>query len=120
MNSLKLTSLFCDHLYTALYGPRTLAFWAEKDNTLVDPARILWEESRSARKRISQEQQRIDIKLLCNQCGLAKILFQYKHQDSHQYPVYLAPMEDMNHLYTCPDVNATKVLKKGTDEMKSF
>ena len=39
----KLTSITRDWLYTNLYGCRTLAYWAEKDNIPTDPARILWE-----------------------------------------------------------------------------
>ena len=31
-----------------------------------------------------------------------------------------APMEDRNHLFTCPDAKTTKVFTKGLDEMKTI
>jgi len=37
----KFTSICRDSLYTNLYGSRTLAYWAEKDNTPKDPKTIL-------------------------------------------------------------------------------
>ena len=50
----KFTSICRDSLYTNLYGSRTLAYWAEKDDTPKDPKRILWEESRLAMNRLSR------------------------------------------------------------------
>ena len=83
----KLTSTTRSRLYTSLYGVRTLEYWAKKDNLPMEPTRILWEESRLARKSMSRAQRRIDTKLLCNQCGLAQTLFNRRHKDTHHCPV---------------------------------
>ena len=69
---------------------------------------------------MSRAQQRLDTKLLCNQCGLAKTLFNRRYQDTHNYPVCAAPCEDRDHLYTCLDDGANKVSKKGIDELKKI
>ena len=66
LQGFKLTSITCNWLYTNLYGCRTLAYWAEKDNTPTDPAKILWKESCLACKKMSFAQQRLDTKLLNN------------------------------------------------------
>ena len=50
----KLTSITSNSLYISLYGGRTLEYWAKKDNLPRDPTRILWEESRLARKTMSR------------------------------------------------------------------
>ena len=93
----KLTSITRSGLYTSLYGVRTLEYWAKKDNLPMDPTRILWEESRLARKSMSRAQCRLDTKLLCYQCGLAQTLFNRRHQDTHHCPVCEAPGEDRDH-----------------------
>ena len=80
----------------------------------------MWEESRLARKQMSRAQRRLDTKLLCNQCGLAKTLFNRKYQDTHNCPVCNAPCEDRDHLYKCPDADANKVFKKGIDELEKI
>ena len=49
----KFTSICRESLYTNLYGSRTLAYWAKKDNLPTDPKLILWKESRLAMKRLS-------------------------------------------------------------------
>ena len=116
----KLTSITCEWLYTNLCGCHTLAYWAQKDNIPTDPARILWEESRLARKKMSKTQQRLDTKLLSNQCELSKTLFNYRYQDTHICPVCDAPYENRDHLYTCPDDGANKVFKKGIDELEKI
>ena len=120
MNGSKLTSISHNSLYTSLYGSRTLAIWAKKDNISTNPTRILWEESRLARKRMTQAQQQIDTKLLCNQCSFDKTLFQHKHQDTHSCPVFSTLMEVCDHLYTCPGIDATKVFKREIDEIKNI
>ena len=104
-------------MYISLYGGCTLEYWAKKDNFPTDPTRILWEESRLARKKITRAQRRLDTKLLCNQCGLAQTLFNRRYQDIHNCPVCDALGEDRYHLFTCPDKGANKVFKKGIDEL---
>ena len=116
----KLTSITRDCLYIILYDCCTLEYWAEKDNLPTDPTRILWKESRLARKKMSRAQQCLDTKLLCNQCGLAKTLFNRRYQDTHNCPVYDAPCEDRDHLHTCPDEGANTVFKKGIDELEKI
>ena len=70
---------------------------------------------------MSRAQRRLDIKLLSNQCGLAKTLFQRKYQDTHSCPVCSVPfVEDRDHLYTCPDAGANKVFKKGIDKLEKI
>ena len=113
----KLTSITRNGLYISLYGGCTLEYWAKKDNLPIDPTRILWEESRLARKKTTRAQHRIDTKILCNQCGLAQTLFNRRHQDTHNCPVCDVPGEDWDHLFTCPDEGANKVFKKGIDEL---
>ena len=66
---------------------------------------------------MTRAQQRLDTKLLCNQCGLAQTLFNRRYQYTHNCPVCDAPGEDRDHLFTCPDEGANKVLKKGIDEL---
>ena len=66
---------------------------------------------------MTRAQQYLDTKLLCNQCGLAKTLFNRRYQDTHNFPVCDAPCEDRDHLFTCPDEGANKVFKKGIDEL---
>ena len=69
---------------------------------------------------MSRAQRRLDIKLLSNQCGLAKTLFQRKYQDTHSCPLCSTPFEDRDHLYICPDAGANKVFKKGIDELEKI
>ena len=107
-------------MYTNLYGCWTLVYWAKKDNISTNLSRILWEESRLARKKISRAQQPLDTKLLSNQCGLAQILFRRKYQDTHSCPVCSVPFEDRDHLYTWPYEGANKVFKKGIDELEKI
>jgi len=80
---------------------------------------MLWEESRLAMKRMTHAQRRIDTQLLSDQCGLTKTLFHRKRQDTHNCPVCSAPMEDRDYLYTCLDIEATKVFEKGTNELQT-
>ena len=77
-------------------------------------------ESRLARKKMSRAQRRLDTKLLNNQCGLAKTLFNRRYQDTHSCPVCDAPCEDRDYLYTCPDEGANKVFRKGIDELEKI
>lgn len=69
---------------------------------------------------MSQGHQITDNKLLCYQYGLAKTLFYPKHQESHQFPVCSALMEDRDHLYTYPNNRVTTVFEKGANGMKIF
>ena len=93
---------------------------AAKDNIPTDPARILLEESRLARKQMSRAQRRLDTKLLCNQCGLAKTLFNKRYQDNHNCPVCDVPYEDRDNFYTSPDEGANKVFGKGIKELEQI
>ena len=107
----KFTSICRDSLYANLYGSRTLAYWAEKDNIPKDPKRILWEESRLAMKRMSRSQRQIDTKLLCNQCEFEKTKFDRRHPDL-SCPVYSGPKENRNHMFTCQGSTAVSNRKK--------
>jgi len=86
----------------------------------MDATRIFWEESRLAMKRMTRAQRRIDTKLLSDQCGLTKTLFHRKRQDTHNCPVCSAPMEDRDYLYTCLDIEATKVFEKGNELQRTL
>ena len=111
----KFTSICRDSLYTNLYGSRTLAYWAEKDDTPKDPKRILWEESRLVMKRLSRAQRRTDTKPLCNHCGFEKIKFNRKEQDTHTCPVCNCNVqqEDRNHIFACQAPSAVNNKGKG-------
>ena len=95
----KFTSICRDSLYTNLYGSRTLAYWAKKDNISKDSRRILWEEYQLAMKRTSRAQQQINAKLLSNQCEFAKTIFDRKQQDTHTCPVCNELKEDRTHMF---------------------
>ena len=41
----KITSICRDAMYNNLYGPRTVDYWADKDDIPKDEKRIVWEES---------------------------------------------------------------------------
>ena len=69
---------------------------------------------------MSRTQRLLDTKLLSNQYGLAKTLFQHKYQDTHSCPVCSAAFEDWDYLYTCHDEGANKVFKKGIDELEKI
>ena len=69
---------------------------------------------------MSRAQRRLDTKLMCNKCRLAKTLFNRRYQDTHNCPVCDAPCEDRDHLYTCLDTGANKVFEKGTDELEKI
>lgn len=60
---------------------------------------------------------RVNTKLLCNQCGLAKTLFNQWYQDAHKCPIYNGPFEDQDYLLMCPDPEATKVFNSGIGEI---
>ena len=83
LDGIKLTCINQNTLYDRLYGKLTLLYWHKKDNVSRNPADIMWEESRLARRRSTVGLQRLDSKLLCNQCGLAKTLYNRRHQDTH-------------------------------------
>ena len=100
-NGNKLTSICRDALYNNLYGPRTLDYWADKDDIPKDATRILWEELLQAMKRVSRAHRRIDTKLPSNNCGFVKTIFDRQQQDTHNCPVCNEPREDRNHMFTC-------------------
>ena len=52
-------------------------------------------------KRASRAQRQIDTKLLCNQYGFAKTIFDRKQQDTHTCPVCNGPKKERNHMFTC-------------------
>ena len=108
----KFTRICRDSSYTNLYGSRTLAIWAKKDNLPKDPKRILREESRMALKRKSFGQQQTDTKLLCNSCGFNKTLFDRHKQDSHTCLVCNEPKEDRNHMFNCKGLSAVNNQEK--------
>ena len=62
----------------------------------------------------------IDTKLLCNQCGLSKTLFNRRYQDTFNCLVCDASCEDRNHFYTFLDAGPNKVFKKGVDELEKI
>ena len=114
----KFTSICRESLYTNLYGSRTLAYWAEKDNLPTDPKLILWKESRLAMKRLSRGQRRIDSKLLCNSCGFENTLFNRREQNTHTCPVCNGPNEDRDHMLTCQAPSAIANRKKNFDSLE--
>ena len=114
----KFTSIYRNTLYNNLYGSRTLAYLANKNDTPKDPNRILWEESLQAMKRVSQAHREIDTKLLSNGCGFAKTIFDRRQQDTHTCPVCEAPREDRNHMFTCQGPSAIKNREKNLKELK--
>ena len=61
---------------------------------------------------------RVDIKLLCNECGLNKILYHRQQQDDHWCPLCDEDREDRNHLLTHPHFEATKFALKRIAELE--
>ena len=114
----KLTCIDQNTLYNSLYEKRTLRYWHKKDNVSCNPADIMWEESRLARRRSTVGLRRLDSKLLCNQCRLAKTLYNRQHQDTHRCPVCNAACEDRDHLLTCPDPEATNIFKNRIKDLE--
>ena len=114
----KFTSIYKESLYTNLYGSHTIAYWAKRDNIPKDLKCILWEESLQAMKQILRAQRQLDKKILSNQCGLAKTIFDRKQQNIHTCPVCKAPKEDRNHLFTCQDPAAKKNFEKFLKELE--
>ena len=49
----------------------------------MDSEQINWESSRQTMRKESKGKKRADIKLLCNQCKLNKILYHRQQQDDH-------------------------------------
>ena len=89
------------NLYLRIYGRRTLDYWNKKDSTPVEPNRINWESSRQARKE-TKGKRRIDVKLLYEQCGLNKVLYNRQQRDNHRCPLCNGDRENRDHLLTCP------------------
>ena len=104
-------------MYTNLYDSRTLAYWADKDNTLKDPKRILWEKSRLALKKLFRAQRRIDTKLLCNHCGFKNTKFNRREQDTHSCPACSEPHEDWNHMFACQTPSVVMNKEKGLQSL---
>ena len=71
-------------------------------------------------KRVSRAQQRIDTKLLCNQCGFAKTIFNRKQQDTHTCPVCNGPKEDRNDMFFCKGLIAVSKRKKKLSGFKKM
>jgi hypothetical protein len=108
LNRSKLSTVTRDNLYAGLFGPRTLKYWQDKDDIPTDQTKILWEESRLARKRMPFGSRRIDAKVLSNACGFALTLKKPPHQDSSACPLCKQPGEDRDHLLTCTDTRVEK------------
>ena len=62
----------------------------------------------------------LDSKLLCNQCGLAKTLYNRCYQDTHNCPVSTAVWKDIDHLFTCANPLATNIFESGVDDLKKI
>ena len=103
------------NLYLRIYGRRTLDYWNKKDSTPVEPNRINWESSRQARKE-TKGKRRIDVKLLYEQCGLNKVLYNRQQRDNHRCPLCNGDRENRDHLLTYPHTEATK--KWATNQKK--
>ncbi len=73
-DDIKITHPERRNLYIRIYGRQTLDYWNTKDSTPTDPNRIDWESSRQAMRKETKRKRRIDVKLLCEQCGLNKVL----------------------------------------------
>ena len=71
----KLTHMEQKKLHLKIYGRRTLAYWNKKDSTPMDPGKIDWKLSRQVMRKEPKGRRRIDIKLLCDQFGLNKTLY---------------------------------------------
>ena len=87
----------------------------------MDPEQIDWETSRKATKREPIGKRRVDIKLLCAQCRLNKVIFYRQKRDDTQCPLCNGKVKDRDHLLTCPHLEATKLhLKLMTDLKKKL
>ena len=69
-------------------------------------------------KRNSQAHQRIDTKLLSNQCGFAKTIFNRRQQNTHTCQVCSTSKEDRNHMFTCKGSAAINNCEKNLKEFK--
>ena len=105
----KITCINCNHIYKSLYRKRTLKYWFKKDNVSQTPENTIWEESRLVRKRSVMGLRRINTRLLCNQCNLARTLYARKHQDTYNCPVFSATCKKKDHLSTFSDPLATNL-----------
>ena len=116
-NDIKITHQERWNLYMRIYGRQTLDYWNKKDSTPTDPNRIDWESSRQAMRKEIKGKRRIDVKLLCEQCGLNKVLYNRQQRDDHQCPLFNGDRENRDHLLTCPH---TAALKKWTTNQKKL
>lgn len=80
----------------------------------------MWEESRLVIKRSVMGMRITDTKLLGNQCGLAKIVYNQQHKDTRNYPVCNSPHEDSDHLLTYMDPLATEFFKSRFTSIKKI
>ena len=78
----------------------------------MDLEHIDWEASRQAMRKELKRKRRVDIKLLCNQCGLNKTFCNRQQQDNHRCPLCDEEREGRNHPLTFPHSKATKVWLK--------
>ena len=74
--------------------------------------------SLQAMNKTSWAQRRLNSKLLSDQCGLTKRIFDRKQEDTHICPFYKAQKEDRNHLFTYQDLAAKKNFKKYLKELE--
>ena len=117
MDKSKLTHIERKNLYTKIYGRRTLEYWNKKDSVPMDLEQIDWELSRQPSRKEPKGRRRVDIKLLCKQCRLNKVLFHRQKQDNHRCPLCDGDREDRDHLLTCPHTEATKLNLKRITEL---
>mmetsp|Transcript_26289 Transcript_26289/g.28290 ORF Transcript_26289/g.28290 Transcript_26289/m.28290 type:complete len:201 (+) Transcript_26289:414-1016(+) len=69
-------------------------------------------------KKTSWAHRRSDTKLLSNQCGFIKTIFDRKQQDTHTYFVCNAPKEDRNHMFSCQGPSAINNWKRNLKELQ--
>ena len=105
------------NLYIKIYGRRILEYWNKKDSVLMDPEQIDWESSRQTMRIELKRKRRVDIKLLCDQCRLNKILYNRQEQNDHQCLLWDKDREDRNHPFTCPHSKVTKVYLKSQKKL---
>ena len=118
LDGTKLTCVDQNRLYESLHGNITLKYWYKKYNVSWNPEDIMWEKSWLARRRSTMGLCQLDSELLCNQCCLAKTLYNRQYKDTQNYPVCNSECEDRYHLLTCPDSLATNIFKYGTNNLK--
>ena len=120
LDGTKLTCIKQDRLYESLYDNRRLKYWYGKENLSQTLENKMWEESWLATRWSIVGLWQLDSKLLWNQCGLAKTLYNRGYQDTHNFPAFSSACEDRDHLLTFPDPLATKIVKSGINFLKKY